>query len=60
MVKSVVQSRLRSATGLDVKIGKIDIGLSTPTIAIQDFKLYNAAQFGELAFLDMPEVFVDV
>lgn len=49
IVKQVVQSRLRSETGMDVKIGKMDIGLSTPTIAIEDFKVFypprRAARF---------------
>jgi len=30
IAKQVVQSRLRAETGMDVKIGKMDIGLATP------------------------------
>lgn len=40
IVKQVVQSRLRSETGLDVRIGKVDVGLGAPTIAMDDFKVY--------------------
>ena len=59
IVKQVVQSRLRSETGMEVKIGKMDIGLATPTIAIEDFKIYNPPDFGGSLFLSMPEIFVD-
>jgi len=59
IAKQLVQSRLRAETGMDVKIGKMDIGLATPTIAIEDFKIYNAPDFGGSLFLSMPEIFVD-
>jgi uncharacterized protein involved in outer membrane biogenesis len=59
IVKEVVQSRLRSETGMDVKIGSLDIGLSTPTIAIENLKLYNTPEFGGSPFLDIPEIFVE-
>jgi uncharacterized protein involved in outer membrane biogenesis len=59
IVKQVVQSRFRSETGMDVKIGKMDIGLATPTIAIEDFKIYNPPDFGGSLFLSMPEIYVD-
>jgi hypothetical protein len=44
---------------MDVKIGKMDIGLATPTIAIEDLKIYNPPGFGGSLFLSMPEIFVD-
>jgi uncharacterized protein involved in outer membrane biogenesis len=59
IAKQVVQSRLRAETGMDVKIGKMDIGLATPTIAIEDLKIYNPPGFGGSLFLSMPEIFVD-
>ena len=59
IVKQFVQSRVRSETGMDVKIGKMEIGLATPTIAIEDFKIYNPPEFGGSLFLSMPEIYVD-
>jgi len=59
IVKQIVQSRFRSETGMDVKIGKIDIGLATPTIAIEDFKIYNPPDFGGSLFLSVPEIYLD-
>jgi uncharacterized protein involved in outer membrane biogenesis len=59
IVKQVVQSRLRSETGMEVKIGKMDIGLATPTIAVEDLKIYNPPEFGGSLFLSLPEIYVD-
>jgi hypothetical protein len=59
IVKEFVQSRLRSETGMDVRIGAMDIGLSTPTIAVENLKLYNTPEFGGSPFLDIPEIFVE-
>jgi uncharacterized protein involved in outer membrane biogenesis len=59
IVKEYAQSRLRAETGMDVKIGKLDIGLSTPTIAIENIKFYNTPEFGGSPFLDIPEVFIE-
>jgi len=59
IVKQIVQSRFRSATGMDATIGKMDIGLLTPTIAIEDFKIYNPPGFGGSLFLSLPEIYVD-
>jgi uncharacterized protein involved in outer membrane biogenesis len=59
IVKQVVESRLRAQTGMDARIGQIDVGLLTPTITIENFKLYNAADFGGALFLDMPELHLE-
>jgi len=59
IAREFVQSRLRSETGMDVKIDKVDIGLSTPTISIEGLKLYNTPEFGGSPFLDVPEIFVE-
>ena len=59
IVKQIVQSRFRSATGMDATIGKMDIGLLTPTIAIEDIKIYNPPGFGGSLFLSLPEIYVD-
>jgi len=59
IAKQAVESRLRAQTGMDVRIGQIDVGLLTPTITIENFKLYNTADFGGSLFLDMPELHVE-
>jgi hypothetical protein len=44
---------------MDVKIGKVDVGLLTPTVAIDDFRVYNTAEFGGSLFLSMPEIYFE-
>jgi hypothetical protein len=59
IVKQVAQSRLRSATGMDVRIGKVDVGLGAPTIAIDDFKVYYPPEAGGSLLLSAPEIYAD-
>jgi uncharacterized protein involved in outer membrane biogenesis len=57
--KEALVSRLRATTGLDPRIGQIDIGLLSPTIDVENFKLYNTAAFGGGIFVDMPELHLE-
>ncbi len=57
--KSLMEGRIRSQTGMDVKIGKVEIGLSTPTFRMEGFKLYNPAEFGGTTLVEIPELFVE-
>ncbi len=59
IVTSLAESRIRSATGLDVKIGKLDIGVIHPKLALENFKLYNAAEFGGAPLIDLPELHLE-
>jgi len=59
IVKEALESRLRASTGMDVNIGKIEVRLLSPTITIEDFKLYNTADFGGSLFIDMPELHLE-
>ena len=59
VAKQFLQSQLRSQTGMDVAIGNVDVGLSTPTISIEDLRIYNTPEFGGSVFLRVPELFVD-
>ena len=56
LLKSYVENRIRSETGMDVKIGKLEVGLLSPTLTIGDFKLYNLAEFGGSPMVDVPEM----
>jgi hypothetical protein len=59
ITKQLIESRMRVATGMDVEIGQVDVGLLTPTITIQNFKLYNGPDFGGSIFIDMPELHLE-
>ena len=56
IVKNVVEYRIRSETGMDARIGSINVGLLTPTITIENLKLNNTAEFGGTPFLVIREL----
>jgi uncharacterized protein involved in outer membrane biogenesis len=59
IAKEVVQSAIRSQTGLDAKIEKVTVGLATPTFTIEGLTLYNTAEFGGSPMLNVPEFHVE-
>jgi uncharacterized protein involved in outer membrane biogenesis len=59
IAREIVESRLRARTGMDVRIERIDVGLLSPTITIENLKLYNTADFGGSIFIDMPELHLE-
>ena len=54
-----VEHRIRTQTGMEAEIGRFSIGLTEPTVTIQNFKLYNPPDFGGTPFLDIPEIHVE-
>ena len=59
IVKEIAISQIRAQTGMDVKIGKLSVGLLSPTFCVEDFTLYNTAEFGGSPFLRMPELYLE-
>jgi uncharacterized protein involved in outer membrane biogenesis len=57
--RHVLISRMRAATGMEVKIGSVHVGLLSPTMTIEDLKLYNTAAFGGSLCLDMPSLHLE-
>ena len=54
-----VEHRIRAQTGMDAEIGRFSLGLTAPTLTIQNLKLYNPPDFGGTPFLDIPEIHVE-
>jgi uncharacterized protein involved in outer membrane biogenesis len=59
IAKETIESRLRTNTGMDVRIGLVDIGLLSPTVTFENVKLYNTPEFGGGIFIDMPELHME-
>jgi uncharacterized protein involved in outer membrane biogenesis len=59
IVRVITEHRIRAATGMDVKIGRISSGLLSPVVTIEDLKLYNTPEFGGTEFLVVPELHVE-
>ena len=56
LIKSYTESQLQRQTGMEVRIGKMEVGLFSPTVTVQNLRIFNTAEFGGSAFLDMPEL----
>jgi hypothetical protein len=54
-----VEHRIRTQTGLDAEIGRFSLGLTEPTVTIQNLKIYNPRDFDGSLFLDIPEIHVE-
>lgn len=59
VVRQIVTRRLQAATGMEVKIGAVHVGLLAPTMTIEKLKLYNTAEFGGSLCFDMPELHLE-
>jgi hypothetical protein len=59
IAREIVENRLRNSTGMDVRIGSISVGLLSPVIDVENFKVYNPAEFGGSPFLDVPELHLE-
>lgn len=59
LLKSFAEYRIRSETGMDVKIGRLETGLFSPTLTVEHLKLYNRAEFGGSPFIEVPELHME-
>jgi uncharacterized protein involved in outer membrane biogenesis len=59
IIKTLIQQRLRAQTGMEARIGKLEVGLVSSVIHIENFKLYNNADFGGSVFVSLPEIHVE-
>jgi uncharacterized protein involved in outer membrane biogenesis len=59
ILRIVIEHNIRAQTGMDAEIGGVNVALTSPTIRIQNFKLYNSRDFGGTPFLDIPEIYVE-
>jgi uncharacterized protein involved in outer membrane biogenesis len=58
-IRDLMISRMHAATGMEVRISKVHIGLRSPTITIEGLKFYNTAAFGGGLCLNMPELYME-
>ena len=60
IIKAVVESQIRKNTGMDVKIGAISVSFTQPVFNLENFVLYNTAEFGGGPFLDVPDLHLEM
>jgi uncharacterized protein involved in outer membrane biogenesis len=59
ILRVLIEHNIRAQTGMDAEIGQFKLGWVTPTVEIQDLKIYNTPNFGGTPFLDIPEIHVE-
>ncbi len=59
LAKALLESQIESRTGMDVRIGSLEVGLLTPTITIQNARVYNLAEFGGSPFVEVPDLYIE-
>ncbi|MGE5197792.1 MAG: hypothetical protein ACM3IL_04735 [Deltaproteobacteria bacterium] len=59
IVKAAVNKGIKAATGLDVQVERINIGLLSSTIEIVSLKVYNPSGFTDRLMADTPLIYVD-
>jgi uncharacterized protein involved in outer membrane biogenesis len=59
ILRVVVEHRIRAQTGMDAEMGRFSLSLFSPTIEIQDLKIYNPPAFGGGLFLNIQEIHVE-
>lgn len=56
LLKELLQNRFRTATGLEARIGRLEVSLFSPTVTIENLRLFNPPEFGGLPLLIAPEL----
>jgi hypothetical protein len=60
IIKNIAESQIRKSTGMDVKIGAMHVGLTRPVFNVENFVLYNTADFGGGTFIDVPDLYMEM
>lgn len=56
IIQALTESRIENATGLDVRIRRLNMGLLSSKVTIEGLRIYNTAEFGGGLMLDIPEL----
>jgi hypothetical protein len=59
ILKAIAETRLRQSLGLEVRIGRMEVGLLTPTVSIERLRVFNLPEFGGSPLLDIPELHLE-
>ncbi len=59
ILKQVIEWQIQSRTGMDVRIGYVNLGLLTAALRIEDAKVYYPADLGGVKLLEIPELYME-
>jgi uncharacterized protein involved in outer membrane biogenesis len=58
IIKAGAGATIKAISGVDMRIGSLNVGLFRPAVQIKDLKLFNPGAFPEKLMMDMPELYV--
>jgi hypothetical protein len=56
IIREVVVSGIRQATGLKIDVGQINVGILKPTVHVSGLKVYNPDSFSSRLMFDIPRI----
>jgi uncharacterized protein involved in outer membrane biogenesis len=59
IAREITERRIERATGFEVKIGRMRVGIFEPRLTIENLVIYNSADFGGSPMVDIPELHVE-
>jgi hypothetical protein len=59
LAKALVEHQIQMASGMEVKIGSLEVALFSPTITLEDLKVFNPAEFGGGPLLNVPDLHLE-
>jgi len=59
LAKALAEYEIRTQSGMDVKIGRLELGVLSPTLTLEDLTLFNRPEFGGSPFLSVPDLHVE-
>lgn len=55
IARAVAERRIRAETGLEARIGSLSLGLLSPTLTMENLRIYNSPEFGGSPLLEVGE-----
>ncbi len=59
IAKAIVEKQIRAQTGMEARIGAVEIGINRPAVKIENLRIYNPPGYGDSRFVDIPEIYVE-
>ncbi len=55
LARELAERKLRAATGLEARLGRLNVGLLSPTLTFEKLRLYNRADFGGAPLVEIAD-----
>jgi hypothetical protein len=59
LLKEALQAHIQRETGLETRVGRFELGLVSPTLTVQDLRIYNPPEYGGSVFLHVADFHVE-